>query len=215
MQDAQRESCSTATSDPRRVDLFILHSDFIHPRLSIRNDNSMERTKIKLREANFFRQNALNSEGEEFLYYMSATLSACRSVTFALQKEHSGEENFDDWYSGAQSEMKSDPLMRVLSELRNHVVKRTLVTPVGETEHQVIDKKPKHPDFAGEPSIDGKTFTRHKLDKVPEDVKSNIPDDIVEAFLREYGDDSIESWLNNYYFKAKRVVIEGGEAVKE
>ena len=192
-----------------------MHPDFILPRLQPRSDNSMERTRIKLNEADFFRQKAMDSEGEEFLYYTSATLSACRSVTFALQKEHGGEEKFDDWYSGAQSEMKSDPLMRVLSELRNHVVKRTLVTPVGKTEYEVIDKRPKHPDFAGEPSIDGKTFTRHKLDEVPDDVKSNIPDQVVDDFLEEYGDDPIESWLNSYYFKIKQVVSEGSGVVED
>jgi hypothetical protein len=79
----------------------------------------------------------------------------------------------------------------------------------------VVDERPEHPDFAGEPSIDGKTFTRHKLDEIPEDVKSNIPDDVLDDFFEEYGKDSIESWLNGYFYKIKQVVIEGSNVLED
>lgn len=174
-------------------------------------NNTMERANHKLRETDFFRQKALSSEGEEFMYYFSAALSASRSVTFAMQKEHGGEDDFEDWYSEVQSKMMSDPLMRVLAELRNHVVKRTLITPVAEEKYEVVDERMPHPDFAGEPSIDGKKISRHKLDDLPQDVKSNLSDDLVEDFLDQYGDDTIESWINSYYYKLEKIAIEGSK----
>ena len=63
----------------------------------------IEATKKKLREAIFFFDalseesgQAVRNDPEIFSYYLSAFLSAARSVTFALQWEE--KEKYDKWF---------------------------------------------------------------------------------------------------------------------
>jgi hypothetical protein len=63
----------------------------------------IEATQRKLREANFFlqrlideRQRFVRNEPEAFQFYLSAFLSAARSVTLALQKEE--KPRYDAWF---------------------------------------------------------------------------------------------------------------------
>jgi hypothetical protein len=60
-------------------------------------------TQKKLREARFFAQmlgkvnrEPVRNEPEEFEYYLSAFLSAARSITFALQ--HEEKDKYDAWF---------------------------------------------------------------------------------------------------------------------
>ena len=63
----------------------------------------MERTLKKLREAEFF-YSAMNAEAARIMkpdpeaieFYLSAFVTAARTVTLALQKEHKAQ--YDEWF---------------------------------------------------------------------------------------------------------------------
>jgi hypothetical protein len=59
-----------------------------------------------------------------FPYYLSAFLSALRSVTWYLQKQYAHNEDFAAWYSEKQAEMRADPVLKMLAENRTAVVHR-------------------------------------------------------------------------------------------
>jgi hypothetical protein len=59
-----------------------------------------------------------------FPYYLSAFLSALRSVTLYLQTQYAHNEQFAAWYSEKQAEMRADPVLKMLVENRNAVVHR-------------------------------------------------------------------------------------------
>ncbi len=54
--------------------------------------------------------------------YFSAFVSACRSVTFALQASLSGVSEFDAWYKSVQDRLKTDPLAPYFRKVRNRVI---------------------------------------------------------------------------------------------
>src|SRR5262249_20144073 len=59
-----------------------------------------------------------------FPYYLSAFLSALRSVTLYLQTQYAHNVAFSTWYSEKQDEMRADPILKMLVENRNTVVHR-------------------------------------------------------------------------------------------
>ena len=78
----------------------------------------------KLQEAEFFLEK-FGSTGPldtEARYYFSAFVSACRSVTFALQASLTGVTEFDAWYESARDQLKTDPLAPYFLEVRNDVI---------------------------------------------------------------------------------------------
>src|SRR6267143_4149109 len=59
-----------------------------------------------------------------FPHYLSAFLSALRSVTWYLQTQYAHNEQFATWYSQKQGEMRADPVLKMLAENRVAVVHR-------------------------------------------------------------------------------------------
>jgi hypothetical protein len=51
-----------------------------------------------------------------FPYYLSAFVSALRSVTYYLQKQYAHDERFKEWYAPKQEAMKADPVLKMLHE---------------------------------------------------------------------------------------------------
>ena len=78
----------------------------------------MSNTQDKLREANYFLQlMAEHSEDtDKFRYDLSAFVSAFRSVTFLMQKEHANHADFRQWYAGVQDRLKSDRKVQLLQK---------------------------------------------------------------------------------------------------
>lgn len=60
----------------------------------------------------------------KFRANLNACIQALRNVTFVLQKNKARIPQFDDWYSGWQDQMKSDPVLKWLVTARNKVVKQ-------------------------------------------------------------------------------------------
>ena len=54
-----------------------------------------------------------------FPFYLSAFVSALRSITFYLQKQFAHASVFGPWYEAKQQEMRADPALKLLVEKRN------------------------------------------------------------------------------------------------
>ena len=80
----------------------------------------------KFEEAAYFYNQmfALRTDFRRFPFYLSAFLSALRSVTFYLQKQYSGDDRFCEWYAIKQQEMDGDPVLKLLNKKRVGVVHR-------------------------------------------------------------------------------------------
>ena len=91
----------------------------------------IEATQKKLREARFFldhleaeNRRAVRNEPEAFDYFMSAFVSAARSVTFALQAEEKAK--YDQWFPGwcAARPEEDRTLLTLMVSQRNAEQKR-------------------------------------------------------------------------------------------
>ena len=60
-----------------------------------------------------------NTERRELEDFLAAAIIFGRSVTFHLQKEYADHKGFKKWYAERQEEMRADPLMRSLLDMRN------------------------------------------------------------------------------------------------
>ncbi len=102
----------------------------------------------KLQEAEFFLKHLkLCNPVNEMRYYFSAFCSACRSVTFALQKEGSNlldKQSFDEWYKNEQIRLGAIPTAKMFVNFRNVTQKEGNRLPllrfegIDENENQVI-----------------------------------------------------------------------------
>jgi hypothetical protein len=65
-----------------------------------------------LEAEHFLKRLRLQSELSRFGFELNAFLSACRSVTYLLQKEMSGTSGFEGWWAQQQEQLKSDSAAR-------------------------------------------------------------------------------------------------------
>ncbi len=78
----------------------------------------------KIYEADFFLDKIKEcTDLQECKYYLSAFLSASRSITFCLQACMSGIEGFDQWYQEKQEKLRQNDLAKKFVEMRNHTQK--------------------------------------------------------------------------------------------
>lgn len=99
---------------------------------------STERSRERFEVAEYHLLKMKEASGsQEFKYYLSAFLSAARSITWILDKENKRSEysgQFVEWYGDTSSggeyregtksrEMKHDDLFQYMAELRNYVIK--------------------------------------------------------------------------------------------
>jgi hypothetical protein len=73
----------------------------------------------RLQESEYFLGRMAIAQGREFTFDLNAFLSACRSVTFVLQKSLAHASQFEAWFAAEREQMSSDPAMRFFLELRN------------------------------------------------------------------------------------------------
>jgi len=59
--------------------------------------------------------------------FLEASASALRSATFALKKLLAEKQGFTEWYEAKQKEMRGDPVLRWIIELRNAAEKEGLI----------------------------------------------------------------------------------------
>jgi hypothetical protein len=85
---------------------------------------SFQIVEDKLKETDFFLEKIKEStRGKEMFlgtrYYLSAFLSAARSITFALQAAMKDIPDFEEWYEQHQNKLKQNDLARYFLEVRN------------------------------------------------------------------------------------------------
>lgn len=78
----------------------------------------------KFREAIYFFDRMIETRTNVYLFpfHFSAFLSALRSVTFYLQAQFRSEPVFEAWYEKKQQEMRGDPLLRMLKDMRDEAL---------------------------------------------------------------------------------------------
>jgi len=81
-------------------------------------------TRHKISEADFFLQQAKSAIDVHliFSYYLSAFLSAARSITFALNYEVGKDHEFKIWYSKKQDLTKNDAIFSFFNSLRAETI---------------------------------------------------------------------------------------------
>ena len=155
----------------------------------------------KYKEARFFLNKMAESEGEEFNYYFSAFLSSSRSVTFHLQKEYSGSDEFDSYYGNIRDILSEEPVAAVMKELRNYTEKEGVVDVVGQEETlpgvEVYDPRELPYDRGNLPDYSEPTKVYHVLE-MPDTVATDVPDDLMEQFEENYEQNYIEIYCNAY-----------------
>jgi hypothetical protein len=82
---------------------------------------TLENTKHKLAEASYFLGQAKLSLTEPVIlsYYLSAFVSAARSVTFVMQFEFGKNQEHKEWYEKKQEKMKTDRIFSIFKDLRD------------------------------------------------------------------------------------------------
>ena len=70
----------------------------------------------------FSRMITTRTNVREMPFNFSAFLAAIRSVTLYLQEQHRGNPKFEAWYSGKQEEMRADPDLKLLKDLRDEAL---------------------------------------------------------------------------------------------
>lgn len=85
----------------------------------------LQDTTHKLNEAGFFLVKAKSSltNPEELSFYLSAFVSAGRSVTWAMQKEFGDNPGYLIWYEEKQKQLRNDRVFTIFKDLRNITVK--------------------------------------------------------------------------------------------
>ncbi len=145
-----------------------------------------------------------------FPYYVSAFLSALRSVTMYMQKQYAHNERFANWYPAKQTEMGQDEVLRMLNKARVAVVHREPLDPffrkgfkmparygeyIETTHFELVDDQ--EPDGTikmsikvgvdGEPEPVEPWITWHFAEDDPEDVMNHCYAGLkkLDAMLRE------------------------------
>jgi hypothetical protein len=85
----------------------------------------LEDTKHKLEEASFFLGKVKSCLDDLIVlsYYLSAFVSAGRSVTWSMQKEFEDNSTYKNWYKEKREQMKNDNIITIFRDLRNITVK--------------------------------------------------------------------------------------------
>jgi hypothetical protein len=73
----------------------------------------------RLQECEHFLGQMAGAHEPEFRFELNAFLSACRSVTFVLQKCLAHVPHFETWFAAEREQMRKDGAMRFFLELRN------------------------------------------------------------------------------------------------
>jgi len=136
---------------------------------------SFQIVEDKIKETDFFLEKIKKSSfGQEFEgapYYLSAFLSASRSITFALQASIKDIPDFEAWYEQRQDKLKKDDLAKYFVEIRN------LSQKIGY-----------YPICSGLSYIDENKKLRLKyfFDRCLDEVKNPVPEEDVLTACNKY-----------------------------
>lgn len=155
----------------------------------------MTHTEIKLNEAKYFLEQMKQhiDSPEEFVYNLSAFLSAARSVTFIMQNEFSKIPEFREWYRRKQKKMENSELFRFFNGLRVAAIHRKVVIPNRNVKIEFTETITVGDSIVVEArDKDGNLLQRHESDFQPESSVENEHED-VKTEVYWYFDEKPES----------------------
>lgn len=96
--------------------------DVVSPSFLQRSEHTFDVVDHKVAETEFFLRKLFEaSDGFEFNCFLSAYLSAARTVTLSLQR-FGHLPRFDEWYGPHRSRLRENPIARLFLDLRNEHV---------------------------------------------------------------------------------------------
>jgi hypothetical protein len=103
---------------------------------------NMNKTINKLSEAEFFisKMKEEYDQHEYFEYYLSAFVSACRSVLWILSAEYSKDEDWQAWYKSKTPDEEEKKFLKDITEVRNRSQKHTPLK-AGLMETMALDRE--------------------------------------------------------------------------
>jgi len=155
----------------------------------------MTHTEIKLSEAKYFLEQMKQhiDSPEEFVYNLSAFLSAARSVTFIMQNEFSKIPEFREWYGCKQKKMENNELFRFFNGLRVAVIHKKVVIPNRNVKIEFTETITVGDSIVVEVrDKDGNLLQRYESDFQPESSVENEHED-VKTEVYWYFDEKPES----------------------
>lgn len=172
----------------------------------------MGRTRQKLDEAAFFLEKVReyyfdvlgeDEESRPFLYYLSAFVSAARSVAWVMRSEYSNSDGWEVWYQARQPELEDRALLRQFRDMRNRSEKSGPLH-VGIRLHLSLAGEPSLPEggpsTARHPKLQQYRVTITEVDPSSGDPRSwEAAIDSIECALPELGDDDLLKCCGRYF----------------
>lgn len=85
------------------------------------------RTVRKIKEASFFlKELKTNTNDAKFVYFLSAYISAARSVLWTMRSEFQRIPGWQQWYDERKTSPAENEFLRKIAEIRNDLVKKAL-----------------------------------------------------------------------------------------
>lgn len=177
----------------------------------------LDDTKHKLNEASFFLVRAKSSltNPEELSFYLSAFVTAGRSVTFTMQKEFGNNSRYGIWYK-ERILMINDIIFTIFKHLRNITVKEGKLEFKRKVNLSPINEKISSTTSVGFKVIrNGKVIKEsnpNKQDAIPDSEKKTIEPNKVKVFLNIFPiPEGIE--LCDQYLKKLRILVSDAESM--
>lgn len=162
----------------------------------------MRRTRQKLEEAAYFLQrveehyfDALEDNGRPLIYYVSAFISAARSVTWIMRSEYSRLPGWKTWYDVQRPSTHDLKLLRGFTDARNRSQKMEPLRV--EVRLFVSPKTGRTLDASGEAPIGSPKLERYRITIQEVDPPSGEPRSIeamldsIECGLPEFGEEDL------------------------
>jgi hypothetical protein len=180
----------------------------------------MGRARQTLDEAAFFLEKVrehyfevLDEEGQgrPFLYYLSAFVSAARSVTWVMRSEYGRSAGWESWYQSKQPDLEDKVLLRQFATLRNRSEKADPLR-IGVRLHLSLAAEAPgqgEPPAMRHPKLQQYRVTITEIDPPsgePRSLEASI--DALECALPELGDDDVLRCCGRYFDLLNRLVEE-------
>jgi hypothetical protein len=176
------------------------------------------RTRQKLDEATYFLQrveehyfDALEDDGRPLIYYISAFVSAARSVTWIMKSEYGGGDGWKAWYDARRPGAEDVALLRKFTDARNRSQKiaplqvgiRLYASPEGDRSSHRSD------DSAPNPKLQRYRITIQEVDPPsghPRSMEAVL--DSIECSVSELGEEDLLRACRRYLELLTRLVRE-------
>jgi hypothetical protein len=179
----------------------------------------MSRTRQKLDEAAYFLEkvrehyfDVLADEGRPLVYYVSAFVSAARSVAWVMRSEYGRSNGWEAWYRAREPALEDRPLLRQFAEIRNRSQKaqplriaiRLHASPVGEAPPTAEERPAQR-----SPKLQQYRITITAQDPPSREARSmEARLDAIECSLPELGEDDLLYCCSRYLELLKELVEE-------